>query len=60
VIGAGEMGEETVRYLIDEGAARSPWCNRHWSGLRIWPNGSGRLLGPWDDLHEAPWRRPIW
>ena len=50
VIGAGEMAEETLRYLHDEGA---PAGGRAQSQLRPrqnnWPpqwNGDGRPLGP--------------
>ncbi|HQU41666.1 MAG TPA: glutamyl-tRNA reductase [Pirellulales bacterium] len=53
VIGAGEMAEETLRYLRDEGARRVTVLNRsldraralaeHWQGTAL----------PWDDLHAA-------
>jgi glutamyl-tRNA reductase len=51
VIGAGEMGEETLRYLIDEGAHDIALVNRN---LARAEELSGRLAGTpraWDDLH---------
>jgi glutamyl-tRNA reductase len=51
VIGAGEMGEETLRYLIDEGAREIALVNRN--PLRA-QELAARLAGvprPWDDLH---------
>ena len=53
VIGAGEMAEETLRYLCDEGARRITVVNRHFDRAeelaRQW-QGTPR---PWEDLHEA-------
>ena len=51
VIGAGEMGEETLRYLVDEGARKISIVNRN-------PDRAERLAeiyhgsaAPWDQLH---------
>jgi glutamyl-tRNA reductase len=52
VIGAGEMGEEALRYLIDEGARHISIVNR--SRARA-ESLAGRLAGeprPWEDLHS--------
>jgi glutamyl-tRNA reductase len=51
VIGAGEMGEETLRYLIDEGAKEIALVNRNRARAE---ELAGRLAGQphsWDDLH---------
>jgi len=51
VIGAGEMGEEALRYLIDEGAKQISIVNRN---LARAEDLSSRLAGqprPWSDLH---------
>ena len=51
VIGAGEMGEEALRYLIDEGAAQISIVNRN---LARAEDLATRLAGqprPWSDLH---------
>jgi glutamyl-tRNA reductase len=51
VIGAGEMGEETLRYLIDEGAKEIALVNRHRARAE---ELAGRLAGQphaWEDLH---------
>jgi len=52
VIGAGEMGEEALRYLIDEGARHISLVNRSLARaeeLAIKLAGEPR---PWDELHE--------
>jgi glutamyl-tRNA reductase len=52
VIGAGEMGEEALRYLIDEGARNISLVNR--SRQRA-EELAARLAGqprPWDELHK--------
>jgi len=53
VIGAGEMAEETLRYLRDEGASQITVVNRHFERAeelaRQW---SGRAR-PWEELPEA-------
>jgi len=53
VIGAGEMAEETLRYLRDEGARRITVVNRNYERAREragqW-NGRAR---PWEELHAA-------
>jgi len=52
VIGAGEMGEETLRYLIDEGAHDIALVNRN---LARAEELSSRLAGtpqPWEMLHS--------
>jgi glutamyl-tRNA reductase len=51
VIGAGEMGEEALRYLIDEGAREISIVNRNLSRAE---DLAARLAGtpqPWDQLH---------
>lgn len=52
VIGAGEMGEETLRYLIDEGAKQISICNR---SLARAEELAAKLAGkpePWNKLHD--------
>jgi glutamyl-tRNA reductase len=52
VIGAGEMGEEALRYLIDEGARHISLVNR---SLARAEELAAKLAGqpqPWDELHE--------
>ncbi|MCI0360442.1 MAG: glutamyl-tRNA reductase [Planctomycetaceae bacterium] len=52
VIGAGEMGEETLRYLIDEGAKDIALVNR---SLARGEELANRLAGKphsWEDLHS--------
>ncbi|MDX1943868.1 MAG: glutamyl-tRNA reductase [Pirellulaceae bacterium] len=51
VIGAGEMGEETLRYLLDEGARHISLVNRTFARAE---ELAARLAGKpraWDDLH---------
>ncbi|WP_315858798.1 glutamyl-tRNA reductase [Blastopirellula sediminis] len=53
IIGAGEMAEETSRYLIDVGAKSFTVVNRSLErGERLAANFNGRALS-WDKLHEA-------
>jgi glutamyl-tRNA reductase len=52
VIGAGEMAEETLRYLIDSGAKDVSLVNRNLARAQ---ELAGRLAGqpePWSKLHE--------
>jgi glutamyl-tRNA reductase len=53
VIGAGEMGEETVRYLIDEGVRGITVVNRHLERAQGLAERIGAEARPWDDLHSA-------
>ena len=53
VIGAGEMGEETVRYLIDEGVREITVVNRHLERAQGLAERIGAEARPWDDLHSA-------
>ena len=59
VVGAGEMGEETLRYLQNEGAHDVTVINRSHQAPSNWPsNGkAGRLPG--NDCPRS-WSRPIW
>jgi len=50
VIGAGEMGEETVRYLIDEGVRKITVVNRHWERAQRLAAQITAIAQPWDDL----------
>jgi glutamyl-tRNA reductase len=53
VIGAGEMAEETLRYLQDEGARRIAVVNRHFErAVELAARWHGRAV-PWDDLCPA-------
>ena len=60
VIGAGEMAEETLRYLRDEGARQITVVNRHFERAedlaRTW-QGQAR---PWERAARRPWSRPTW
>jgi len=53
VIGAGEMGEETVRYLIDEGVREIIVVNRHPERAQALAARIGATARPWEDLHSA-------
>lgn len=53
VIGAGEMGEETVRYLIDEGVREITVVNRHPERARALANRIGAAARPWEELHAS-------
>jgi glutamyl-tRNA reductase len=53
VIGAGEMAEETLRYLRDEGAREITVVNRHFErGEALARTWQGRAR-PWEELLEA-------
>jgi glutamyl-tRNA reductase len=53
VIGAGEMAEETLRYLKDEGAHQITVVNRHIDrGAQLAARWHGRAI-PWEQLVEA-------
>jgi glutamyl-tRNA reductase len=53
VIGAGEMAEETLRYLRDEGAQRITVVNRHFErAAEVARNWQGRPRA-WDELRQA-------
>jgi len=53
VIGAGEMGEETVRYLIDEGVRQITVVNRHLERAQALAGRIGAAARPWDDLQPV-------
>lgn len=52
VIGAGEMGEETVRYLIDEGVREITVVNRHFERAQGLAERIAAAAKPWGDLSE--------
>ncbi len=53
VIGAGEMGEETLRYLQDQGARDVTVANRHFErAVDLAERWKGAAV-PWDQLGEA-------
>ena len=52
VIGAGEMGEETVRYLVDEGAKQITIVNRSPEKAADLAAKLSGTVAPWDDLHR--------
>lgn len=52
VIGAGEMGEEALRYLIDEGARDVSIVNRHLERAQDLADRLGGVARPWDQLHK--------
>jgi glutamyl-tRNA reductase len=52
VIGAGEMGEETLRYLIDAGARKIAVINRHLSRAQRLAAEVGGVAHPWEELHN--------
>lgn len=52
VIGAGEMGEETLRYLIDAGARDIAVVNRSLTRAERLAAEVGGAAYPWDSLHE--------
>ena len=53
VIGAGDMAEETLRYLQDEGAGQITVVNRHFErAVELAARWRGRAI-PWDDLSQA-------
>lgn len=52
IIGAGEMAEETVKYLVDEGARKISVVNRSFErGVLLAEKFQGRAE-PWDKLHR--------
>lgn len=53
VIGAGEMGEETLRYLMDEGANEVTVVNRNPERAADLASRVGGRTRPWSELHEA-------
>ncbi len=52
VIGAGEMGEETARYLIDEGARQIIVVNRSRQRARKLAKQFDAQVGQWDELDQ--------
>lgn len=53
VIGAGEMGEETVRYLIDEGVQHTTIVNRSpQRAQELAARLGGGIVGEWEQLHR--------
>jgi len=52
VIGAGEMGEETLRYLMDEGARDITVINRSPERAQDLASRVDAAVGAWDELHE--------
>jgi glutamyl-tRNA reductase len=52
VIGAGEMGEETLRYLIDEGARDITIVNRSRPRADALAEKLGGVVSAWERLHE--------
>lgn len=50
LIGAGEMGEETLRYLIDEGAQHITIVNRSIERARELASRIAGNVAPWDDM----------
>lgn len=53
LIGAGEMGEETLRYLIDAGAKHIQVVNRSRERAEPIVKRLGGKLRPWEDLDAA-------
>ncbi len=53
VIGAGEMGEETLRYLQDEGARDVTVVNRNFERARDLAERWQGQAAPWEQLGEA-------
>ncbi len=52
VIGAGEMGEETVQYLIDEGAQHITIVNRSRERAEDLASRLGGQVAAWEELHR--------
>ncbi|MFO0915485.1 MAG: glutamyl-tRNA reductase [Pirellulales bacterium] len=50
VIGAGEMGEETLRYLVEEGTRDIHVVNRHWERAEGLASQFGGAAHGWDEL----------
>jgi glutamyl-tRNA reductase len=52
VIGAGEMGEETLRYLIDAGVKKISICNRNFERAEELSKRMSGIPEKWDSLHK--------
>ena len=52
VIGAGEIGSETVQYLLDQGAQDITVVNRNWDRAQSLAETIGATPQPWEQLHE--------
>ncbi|RIK84076.1 MAG: glutamyl-tRNA reductase [Planctomycetota bacterium] len=52
LIGAGEMAEETLRYLKDAGARRIRVVNRSWDRAAALAEAWGGAAAPWEELWE--------
>ncbi|WP_254512508.1 glutamyl-tRNA reductase [Anatilimnocola floriformis] len=52
VIGAGEMGEETLRYLIDAGVKKISICNRNFSRAEELAQRMTGRAEKWESLHK--------
>lgn len=52
VIGAGEIGSETVQYLLDQGAQDITVINRNWDRAQSLAENIGATPQPWEHLHE--------
>jgi glutamyl-tRNA reductase len=52
VAGAGEMAEETLRYLLDEGIRRITIINRSLSRAQQLAHEMGARAEPWEKFHE--------
>lgn len=52
VIGAGEIGTETMQYLLDQGARDITVINRNWERAQELANNIGATPLAWDQLHE--------
>ena len=52
VIGAGDMGEETVKYLIDEGAREITIVNRNRERAEVLAEKVGGKVAAWDNLFD--------
>jgi glutamyl-tRNA reductase len=52
VIGAGEMGEETLRYLIDAGVKKISICNRNFERAEELSQRMSGKAEKWDSLHK--------
>ncbi|MBC8871126.1 MAG: glutamyl-tRNA reductase [Planctomycetes bacterium] len=53
IIGAGEMGEETLRYLMDEGVREITVANRSLERAHSLAARVGGVPRPWEDLSDA-------